>query len=171
MVPAGRPTVTTSVERATLLGMQQSIDVPISASPERVFAELAHLDSYPRWLDMIAAVERAEPAEDEGPAWWVTLRAKVGPFARSKRLRMVRTVSDEPTRLRFDRVEVDGRQHARWTLDLSIDAVAGDSGDAAASMIRAKMDYEGSLWTAPLSAILDHNLREAVPRLSSLLSD
>ncbi len=151
--------------------MQQSIDVPISASPERVFAELAHLDSYPRWLDMIAAVESAEAGDGDGPAWWVTLRAKVGPFARSKRLRMVRTVADEPRRLRFDRVEVDGRQHARWTLELSIDAVADDSGEIPSSMIRARLDYEGSLWTAPLSAILDHNLREAVPRLSSLLSD
>ena len=47
---------------------------------------LADLSTYPEWL---ALVTEAEPQGDH--TWLVTLRARLGPLARSKRLRMVRT--------------------------------------------------------------------------------
>jgi len=72
------------------------------------------LGRYPEWLTI---VPRAESEQGSDPrAWAVELRAKVGPIARSKRLRMVRTV-DEPGHIRFEREETDGRSHSPWVLD------------------------------------------------------
>ena len=52
------------------------------ATPERLFAHIAILDRYPPWMRL---VHRATPMppDDLGPAWWVELRARVGPFTRS----------------------------------------------------------------------------------------
>lgn len=49
----------------------------------------------PQWLEIVT---RAEPMGDDGnePAWAVDLRGRMGPLARSKRLRMVRTGHDVP---------------------------------------------------------------------------
>ena len=62
-------------------------------------------------------VHRVEPsAPDEGrPAWHVELRARVRPFARSKRSRMVRTIYEPEHRVKFERVQDDERDHAEWT--------------------------------------------------------
>jgi hypothetical protein len=48
--------------------------------------------------------------------WDVELRARLGPLARSKRLRMVRTVRDPETfTATFERDQADGRNHSPWT--------------------------------------------------------
>ena len=57
------------------------------------------------------ASSRLEP-DDGRPAWRVELRARVGPFARSKQLRMVRTVYEPERIARFERIEDDERDHA-----------------------------------------------------------
>jgi hypothetical protein len=56
------------------------------ASGAALFEQVATLDRYPPWMRL---VHRVEPlaADDGRPAWWVELRARVGPFARSKQLR------------------------------------------------------------------------------------
>jgi uncharacterized protein YndB with AHSA1/START domain len=140
------------------------METTIEAPAYRVYEELAALDSYPDWLDLITTVERAEAAPaDPGPAWLVTLRAKVGPFARSKRLRMTRTVADEPHRLTFERAEIDGREHAAWTLDVEIEP------EGELSRVSAALSYGGSLWTTPLEAVLRRELDGALPKLRNLL--
>ena len=87
--------------------MHKTIDAELPAHRTRIAEVLRDLGNCPRWLDI---VRRADPAAaapgDAGPAWMVTLRAKVGPLARSKRLRMVRTV-DTAHHLRFERAETD----------------------------------------------------------------
>ncbi len=82
-------------------------------------------------------------ADDDGrPAWEVELRARLGPFARSKRLRMVRTVHDAPTtHVRFERVEHDGRSHSPWVLDVTV------ADHAAGSRLEMRLHYGGALWT------------------------
>ena len=71
---------------------------------------LADLGTYPAWLGLVTA---AEPDGDN--TWVVTLRARLGPLARSKRLRMVRTERSADS-VRFERREVDGRDHSEWVL-------------------------------------------------------
>lgn len=143
--------------------MQKTIAAELPAPADRIADVLRDLTNYPDWLDI---VRRAEPAEahptDVGPAWTVTLRAKVGPLARSKRLRMVRTV-DAADQLRFERAEVDGRDHAAWILDARL------SGDEPCQ-VTVQLRYEGRLWSAPLEAVLGSQVDDAIPRLRSLVS-
>ncbi len=149
------------------MAMHRSIETEIPAPPARVFAALQSLQAYPEWLDLVAAVEPADAAADDtDDAWWVTLRAKVGPFSRSKRLRMMRSVSDEPSHLRFERHETDGREHASWTFDVSIAA----RGDDAHSLVSVDLRYEGGLWSTPLEAVLGSQVDAAVPKLRRFVS-
>ena len=60
-----------------------------TAAPSAVVAHVAELDAYPKWMSLVHSATRVANANE--PTWDVELRAKVGPFARSKRLRMVRT--------------------------------------------------------------------------------
>lgn len=77
---------------------------------------------------------------DEDGAWSVELRAKVGVFARSKRLRMVRTVNTD-TSVVFERAELDGRRHSRWVMKIDIDDVSSQC------TVTMHLLYDGSLWT------------------------
>jgi len=143
--------------------MQRTIRADLDASAEDVFATLADLSTYPGWLEIVIDARPAPPASaDPGPAWFVTLRAQVGPFSRSKRLRMVRNNQKPHSAIRFVRSEVDGRRHSNWTLDVT---TAGDHPCALCVELR----YEGRLWTAPLEAILGSEATGAVPRLEGLV--
>ena len=145
------------------MGVLKTIAADLPAPADRIADVLRDLANYPDWLDI---VRRAEPTasdpDDVGPAWMVTLRAKVGPLARSKRLRMVRTV-DSADHLRFERVEIDGRDHAAWILDARL---AGDD----PCQVTVELRYEGRLWSAPLEAVLGSQVDDAIPRLRSLVS-
>ena len=77
------------------------LDAPYPAT--LVWEVVSDLGTYPDWLDIVG---KAVPAGDA--AWTVDLRGKVGPFARSKRLRMVRTLAQAPNRVLFEREELDG---------------------------------------------------------------
>ena len=76
-----------------------------------VWDVVSDLGTYPEWLDIVA---RAVPAGDA--AWTVDLRGRVGPFARSKRLRMARTLAQAPNNVLFEREELDGSEHSAWVL-------------------------------------------------------
>ena len=52
-------------------------------------------------------------APGDEPAWEVELRARVGPFARSKRLRMALTEMVTDRLVVFERAEIDGRAVVR----------------------------------------------------------
>lgn len=147
------------------MAMQRTITADIDAGAPDVYAALATLDHYPDWLGLVYAVEDAPAAPaDAGRAWFVTLRATVGPFARSKRLRMQRTVDDAPGHVRFERAERDGRSHSPWTLDVHVVETG-----AATSRVRVELSYEGGLWTTPLEAVLRSHVDDAVPRLQAHL--
>ncbi len=141
--------------------MHQTVTAPVAATPARVAAIVGDLGTYPDWLDLVTS---AEPTDGDRPTWLVTIRAKVGPFARSKKLRMVRTVADEVddgATYRFERQELDGRDHSSWTLDASV------SGDGHASTVVMDLRYEGALWTAPLEPILGSFIDGAGPDLEA----
>src|SRR5690625_3868793 len=100
-------------------GMDIVADVVAPCSPDELVAWVDDLAVYPRWLDIVT---RAEPVDDPdgGSAWAVDLRGRLGPLARSKRLRMVRTIN-RGRRFRFEREELDGRRHSAWVLDATVD--------------------------------------------------
>ena len=144
-------------------GVRKTIAAELPAQADRIADILRDLANYPDWLEI---VRRAEPTDahtdDVGPAWMVTLRAKVGPLARSKRLRMNRTV-DTADHLRFERAEIDGRDHAAWILDARL------SGDDPCEVV-VELRYEGRLWSAPLEAVLGTQVDDAIPRLRALVT-
>lgn len=132
----------------------------VPAEPSVVFPHVVDLAAYPRWLPL---VHTAEPVG--GEAWTVELRARVGPFARSKQLRMsrVHAVADELAV--FERAEVDGRDHARWALRCEL--VPVDDG----TRVTMHLAYDGRLWTAGiLERVLDEEVRRGRAGLIELVT-
>lgn len=100
----------------------------IAVAYDRVVGALEDLATYPHWLTIVGAAEPApaHPDDQARPAWWVDLVGRVGPFRRTKRVRMVRTVLDRPAgTVRFERVEHDGRSHNTWILTAEASVAAG----------------------------------------------
>jgi hypothetical protein len=140
-----------------------------------LYAVVADLTTYPRWLELVHRVQPADPEPgDGGPAFLVDLRARLGPLARSKRLRMVRVEHQPPQQVRFSRRELDGRQHAPWELSARVrDLDRPDDGTGAtagASEVVVRLHYGGHLWAAPLELALTSHVERAVPRLQAVVA-
>ena len=123
---------------------------------------LRDLAQYPHWLDIVhsAAVD-----ENSDSAWIIELRGKVGPFARSKRLRMMRTNDDANASVVFERSEIDGRNHSEWKLTVFF---AGGGNDAEVSV---EMFYGGSMFGGGiLERMLADQIERSRPRLTELLN-
>jgi len=140
-----------------------TLDAP--CSPEDLFPWVADLDRYPQWLDIVPrAVPVDAHADDAGPAWSVDLRGRLGPFARSKRLRMVRTAHEVPGHARFERVEHDGREHSAWVLDATVEPTAEGS------RLTMRLHYGGRLWMPVLDKVLADEIERSRPRLRALIA-
>jgi hypothetical protein len=133
-------------------------------APGALFPWVDDLARYPEWLDIVprAASVDAHP-RDAGPAWSVDLRGRLGPFARAKRLRMVRTVHEPDQHARFERAEDDGRDHSSWVLDASIEDHGG------ASTLTMRLHYGGRLWMPALDRLLADEIERSRPRLLARL--
>ena len=127
--------------------MQYSSDVELNLAPALVHPYVSDLARYVEWMPM---VHDAEVVGDE--VWNVELRAKVGVFARSKRLRMKRTVNTSQ-HIVFERDEIDGKRHSPWTMAIALQTV--NSG----CVVTVDLSYGGTLWTA---GILDRVLAAQV---------
>jgi len=132
-------------------------------SPAQLFELVADLGTYPRWLEI---VPRAEPVSDgrDEQAWSVDLRGRLGPLARSKRLRMVRTHCDESTAATFERRELDGRSHSAWVLE----AVVAGTDDG--STLTMRLHYGGKLWGPLMERMLSEEIERSRPRLLALVT-
>ena len=140
-----------------------SLEAP--CAPAALFPWIDDLARYPEWLDIVPRASAAEPRSgDVGPAWSVDLRGRLGPFARAKRLRMVRTAHDADRHARFERVEHDGRDHSSWVLDAEIAAVAEGS------TLTMRLHYGGRLWMPALDRLLTDEIERSRPRLLARLS-
>ena len=137
----------------------------------RLFSWVEDLTVYPQWMALTHRVTVAGAA-----AWNVELRAQVGPFARSKVLRMERTEhvapgqgsGAAPGRATFERRELDGREHSPWTLR----ATVGPGPTDETSHLTMELQYGGSLWGgAVLQRVLDDAVRRGSERLVDLVSD
>ncbi len=135
-----------------------------SATPAAVVVFVAELDTYPQWMSLVHSARRLEASE---PTWDVELRAKVGPFARSKRLRMVRSefVEGGRTRIVFDRREVDGRQHAAWRLTITVWS------EGTTTHLTMHLHYDGRFFAGVVESILQHEIDAGRTRLAGLLGD
>lgn len=138
----------------------------LSADAGDVLGAVADLATYPRWLGIVAAVEPADAhPEDAGPAWQVTLQARLGPLVRRKRLRMVRTMFDEAARrVRFERAEHDGDRHGTWVLTAAVDAATS------ATTLTIGLRYDGVGWIPGLDVLLRQEARRAGQRLARFLT-
>lgn len=144
--------------------MDVDIDFEAPCPPEALFAWVDDLARYPRWLDLVPKADPAPASDaDPGPAWLVDLRARIGPLARSKRLRMVRTVHQTPTLARFERLEHDGRDHSAWVLQASVQAVGGGS-----SRLTMHLHYGGGMFGPVLERKLHDEVARCRPRLLAL---
>lgn len=141
---------------------------------ERAFALVDDLAAYPAWMDLVHHVSVAEPhagsasgSPAAAPAWNVELQAQVGPFARSKRLRMVRVVHRPPSEVVFERAEIDGRKHSPWVLRATLSPMVDDTVELVMTLT-----YGGNLWTgAVLQRVLDDHVERGARALAVLLSD
>ena len=123
--------------------------VTVPSSAEDLFSYVCDLSNYPSWLDLVHTASRemtdisADNSHDGKNAgvWIVELRARLGLFARSKRLRMTRTICEAPTLVVFERTEIDARRHSAWVLRANV--VATESG----ATLEAHLHYSGNLFT------------------------
>jgi len=143
------------------MDVHASLEAPCSA--DRLFAFVDDLAQYPAWMTLLHHVEPLGLGE---PAWQVELRARVGPFASSKRLRMRRTVHDTfEHRVVFERAEADGRTHSPWVLRAEV--LESDQ----ASTLHMHLHYGGALWTGGvLERVLGDQITSGRERLVALVS-
>lgn len=142
------------------MDVTSSLDAPCSAA--ELFAAVDELSMYPAWLSIVPKAVATEAADgDPGPAWLVDLRGRLGPLARSKRLRMVRTAHEAPTHVRFERHELDGRSHSAWVLDGIVE------GTPAGSRLTMHLHYGGSFGGSLLERMLRDEIEQSRPRLLS----
>lgn len=151
--------------------MRTTETATVGAPPAAVFPLVADLSAYPAWMPLVHAATPLDTDADEPPAWEVEIRARIGPFARSKRLRMQRTEL-VPDRLAvFERAEVDGRDHASWILRVELDDRRHDS-DATTTVVTMHLAYDGSLWTGgPLARVFDDQVRRGRDGLVAAVAD
>jgi hypothetical protein len=92
----------------------------------------------------------------------------MGPFARSKRLRMVRVLHAPPLSVRFERVEHDGRDHSAWALQADVEPLETENAHPA-SLLRMRMHYGGALGGPIVEKLLADEITRSGPRLLALL--
>lgn len=136
------------------MDVEIELDAPCAAG--RLFSEVDDLARYPSWLAVVRSVRPLE-----GSAWSVGIGARVGPFTRTKRLRMVRTHHDPPREVRFERAELDGVEHSAWVLEAWVlEAQVADG--PAGSRLRMRLHHDGAL--GPLGPLVEQALRLEVGR-------
>jgi hypothetical protein len=134
-----------------------ALDAPCGA-PE-LFSWVEDLTRYPSWLTMVTA------AVPDGDAWRVDLRGRLGPLARSKRLRMVRTAYEPGHLAVFERDQGDGRQHSPWRLRATVEPVP-----AGGSHLEMQLHYGGALWGPVLERMLREEIDQGRERLLRLVT-
>ncbi len=136
-----------------------------SAPPADVLEWVSDLERYPQWTHVLHRVVSDESASGSPRAWIVELRGKIGPFARSKRLRMERVATQSADHVRFERRELDGVDHGRWNLDVHV--VPGPEPHTA--RLSVSFEYEGRLWSGAVERLLRDEIESSKQRLTALV--
>jgi Polyketide cyclase / dehydrase and lipid transport len=140
--------------------MDLTADLVAPCRPDELFVWVADLRTYPRWLGLVERVEREDSDVD---AWIVDIGARIGPFARSKRLRMVEADRVEATRVVFERRELDGRDHGEWRMSAELEP------DGDATRLTMRLHYGGRLWGPVLEPVLADEVDRSRRRLVDLV--
>ncbi len=160
-----------------MAAMDVDADLTCTSPPDRVFEIVSDLGTYPEWLDIVTRAEAVPAAagdddgdgtseeSGDGAAWSVDLTGQVGPLRRTKRLRMVRTRSEPGHHVRFERREVDDRQHSAWVLSATLEPV--DVG----TTLTMRLHYDGRLWMPILDRLLAQEIERSRTRLAALLGE
>jgi hypothetical protein len=130
-----------------------SLDAPVDCA--RLHLAMSDLAAYTQWLDIVYRAEADNQSIGEDAVWNVQLRGKVGPFARSKNLRMVRTVNIAGSRVVFERKELDGRNHSAWVFTADI------SPKGEGSSVSVHLHYGGTLFSG---GVLERLLADQITR-------
>ena len=144
--------------------MKQVIEVDLDSSSDKIFNVLNNLEAYENLLGFVDCVEALE-SEEGVPCWLVTLRAKIGPFARLKKLRMARTEEKRPEVVRFSRRETDGKNHSDWELCILLKEQGGDR-----CLVIIEVSYSGRFWSAPLQSVFNSHVDTAKDLLQQTFS-
>jgi len=145
------------------IDVRASFDAGVSAA--QLFEVIRDLGTYPKWLEIVHFANAVD-SEEGLQAWNVELRAKIGPFARSKRLRMVRTTDQSPTIVVFERRENDGKKHAPWVLRSVVTEANGTS------TLDVHLHYGGSLFDGGIvERVLADQIVSGKAKLTQFLAD
>ena len=136
------------------MDLQATVDLAVE--PARIYSEVADLSTYPEWLGIVL---EAEP--DGDGAWYVELGARLGPVKAGKRVRMVRVVDEPPTKVRFERAELDDEEHSSWVLEAEV---------STASRLTMRLHYGGDMWIPMMDKILQGEVDKAGERLAERLA-
>ncbi len=139
--------------------MDLVVEHALDSSCDDVFAVMSDLGRYPDWMGLVHSAGLVGEA-----TWEIHLRARVGPFARSKKLTMARTSMEPPHAVRFERCESDGRSHGVWTLDVSV-----RSEDDRTKLVMT-LHYGGRLWSSVVERVLFDEIEASKKRLEVLLA-
>jgi hypothetical protein len=135
------------------------VDVNLPCSAKELLPFIDDLAQYPSWMGLVHTVV----PEGEG-VWQVELRGKIGPFARSKRLRMIQVETSEPHHIRFERQENDGRSHSDWVLDAEVTEVGSTS------TLNMTLHYGGRLFSNVVERALHDEIEASKQRLRELVA-
>jgi hypothetical protein len=146
------------------MDVKASLAAPCSA--DTLFTFVDDLADYPAWTSLVHRAESDPTPGGAEPVWHIELRARVGPLARSKRLRMRRTVLDPVGHVAvFERSEIDGRRHSPWVLRAEVVESEGSSS------LTMHLHYGGALWTGGvLERVLTDQITSGRERLLTLVS-
>ena len=139
--------------------MDIRVDVNLPCSAKELLPFIDDLAQYPAWMGLVHTV--ISEGED---VWQVELRGKIGPFARSKRLRMIQVETSEPHHIRFERQENDGRSHSDWVLDAQVTEVGS------ASTLNMTLQYSGRLFSSVVERALHDEIETSKQRLRKLVA-
>ena len=134
--------------------MKRSESVIVEAAVDRSFLVLSDLKNYEDWLDFVESVEPLESVANS--VWMIVLKAQLGPFSRMKKLRMVRVESSPYTSIKFQRVEISGKDASDWVIEVTFEQVGSDS-----SEITFAVSYSGKLWSRSLETAFDTYVEKA----------
>ena len=139
--------------------MDIRVDVNLPCSAKELLPFIDDLAQYPSWMGLVHTV--ISEGED---VWQVELRGKIGPFARSKRLRMIQVETSEPHHIRFERQENDGRSHSDWVLDAQVTEVGSTS------TLNMTLHYGGRLFSNVVERALHDEIEASKQRLRNLVA-
>lgn len=145
--------------------MDLTASVVAPCAPTDLFAWVDDLARYPEWLEIVARADPLPGGEEpeDRPAWAVDLRGRLGPLARTKRLRMVRSRHRAPDAVRFERSELDGRDHSPWVLEAEVHE------HPEGSELRMHLHYGGGLFGPVLEHVLRDEIEQSRQRLVALV--